>query len=69
MTYMSSDSSLCSNDSTNNYKNVVTGIVSTGNHVLQKTRMIVGEISFKDIMEEKAQIYYRKFTMGYDKSI
>ena len=25
--------------------------------------MIVGEISFKDIMEEKAQICYRKFTM------
>ena len=69
MTYMSSDSSLCSNDSTSNYKNVVTGIVSTGNHVLQKTRMIVGEISSKEIMEEKAQIYYQKFTMGYDKSI
>ena len=31
--------------------------------------MIVGEISFKEIMEEKAQIYYRKFTFGYDKSI
>ena len=26
--------------------------------------MIVGEISFKDIMEEKAQICYRKFKMA-----
>ena len=34
MTYMSSDSSLRSDDSTNSYENVVAGIVSTGNHVL-----------------------------------
>ena len=34
MTYMSFDSSLRSDDSTNSYKNVVTGIVSTENHVL-----------------------------------
>ena len=62
MTFLCSDSSLCSGDCVNVQESAVVGIVSP---LLQKKAYEVDKVSCKD-MEEKAQVCNRQFTMAYD---
>ena len=54
MTYMSSDSSLCSDDCLNNYERIIIGIVRVVNPLVQKRRIKIVEVSCKGTLKEKS---------------
>ena len=57
MMYMSSNSSLCSEDCLNNYEGTIIGIARVVNPLLQKRPIKIVEVSCKDTLKEKAQIF------------